>query len=195
MNVVNNEDCSIYWIYACPCIYTIIQEVIAADCEAINNPRCYYNVNKANGDLHERPDETTPYMEPTSTIFKSNPETVKSLDYYSVVYDDSCKLNEASCYMDPVSTIAKDHSKPSENNYEALPVLNMYEKPDYCTPHVSLYEIDTGSLFRNSMEYSTEEEALPNDEQIYKDPGYSKEGIYSWFEEKKFRKVKRSNIE
>ena len=151
-------------------------------------------MNKTNGDLNQRPNETTPYMEPTNTICKNYPETADSPDYYSVVYSDSSKLNDASCYIDPVSTIAKDHSKTSRNDCEALPMPSMYEKPDYWAPHASLYEIDTGSLFRNSMEYSTEEETLCNDEQIYEDPGYNKEGIYFWFKEKKFRKLKRNDI-
>jgi len=134
-------------------------------------------------------------MEPTNTICKNYPETADSPDYYSVVYSDNSKLYDASCYIDPVSTIAKDPSKTSSNDYEALPVPSTYEKPDYLAPRASLYEIDSGSLFRNSMEYSTEEETFPDDEQIYEDPGYSKEGIYSWFEEKKFRKINRNNIQ
>ena len=129
-------------------------------------------------------------MEPTNI---NHPETGDSSDYYSVVYNDS-KLNEATCYMDPVSTIAKDHSKPLRNDYETVPVLSIHETPDYWTPLAYQYEIDAGSVFRNSMEDSTEDETLPDDEQIYEDPGYSKEGIYSWFEEKKFRKIKRSDI-
>ena len=142
-----------------------------------------------NGDLNERPSETTPYMEPAGTTYKSPPD---SPDYYaSVYYHDSNKLSEATCYMDPTGNIVRDHRR---NDYEIVPVLSMYEKPDYWTPNAYEYEVDTGSIFRNSMEDSTMSETFPDNEQIYQDPGYNEEEIYSWFEKKKFRKIKRSDI-
>ena len=142
-------------------------------------------MDKINGDLNERPSETTPYMEPSSTIYRDNPD---SPDYYaSVCYDNG----EVTCYVDSTGSIVKDHRR---NDYEAVPVLSMYEEADDVTPYH--YEVDTGSIFRNSItEDSTMNEMLPDTEQIYQDPGYNKEEIYSWFEEKKFRKIKRSNIE
>ena len=37
-------------------------------------------------------------------------------------------------------------------------------------------------------------EELPDDEQIYEDPGHKEEKIYVWFEKKKFRKLENSSI-
>ena len=141
-------------------------------------------MEEISGDLNEGPSETTPYMEPSSTIYsRDDPD---SPDYYASVRHE---LGEATCYMDPTSSIVKDHRK---NDYEAVPVLSMYEEPEDLTPYE--YEVDTGSIFSNSMEDSTMIETLPDSEQIYQDPGYNKEEIYSWFEKKKFRKIKRSDI-
>ena len=36
--------------------------------------------------------------------------------------------------------------------------------------------------------------ALSSNEQIYQDPGHKKEIIYSWFEKKKFRKIRQEDI-
>ena len=143
-------------------------------------------MDKINGDLNGRPSETTPYMEPASIICPDSP------DYYSTVCYDSNKFSQTTCYMDSISTIVKDHPR---NDYEAIPVLSMYEKPDYWTAYQ--YEDDTeisNSIFRNSIADSTMSETLPDNEQIYQDPGYNEEEIYSWFEKKKFRKIKRSDI-
>ena len=109
---------------------------------------------------------------------------------------DSNKLSEAVPYMDPTNATMKNHSKISNNDYETLPVLNMYEKaPDNWISNVPYrYEIAAASAFRESIEGSMVDEALYDDEQIYEDPGYKKEEIYAWFEEKKFRKIRESDI-
>ena len=95
-------------------------------------------------------------------------------------------------YMDPTSTIVKNYAETSSFDYEALPELtSLYEKADYVLPDEPYhYEEATTATFTDTMVG----EALPDDEQIYEDPGYDKNEIYSWFEEKKFRKLERNDI-
>lgn len=94
-------------------------------------------------------------------------------------------------YMDPIITTVKSHSKHSNNDYEALPALHMYDKPDQLRADAPYqYEVAVPSVFRDSMM----DEVLPDDELIYEDPGHKKEEIYSWFEEKKFLNIRKSDI-
>ena len=94
--------------------------------------------------------------------------------------------------MDPTSTIVKNYAETSSFDYEALPELtSMYEKPDYVLPDEPYhYEEAITAAFTDTIVG----EALPDDEQIYEDPGYDKNEIYAWFEEKKLRKLERSDI-
>ena len=165
---------------------------MVADYEAIDDPSY---MDKVNVDINGKSAEAMPYMDPTSTVVESHPTPFVNHGYHSSVdktINDDNKSNEALPYMDPTNTIAKDYSNISGFDYEALPELtSMYEKPDYEIPDgPSQYEEATASVFRDSMVGKE----LPDDEQIYEDPGHNKEEIYSWFEEKKFRKLNRSNI-
>ena len=163
---------------------------MVADYEAIDNPSY---MDKVNVDINGKSSEAMPYMDPTSTIVKSHPTAFVNRSYSSVekMINDK-KSNEVLPYMAPTNTAAKDYPTISGFDYEALPELtSMYEKPDYEMPDgPSQYEEATASVFRDSMVGKE----LPDDEQIYEDPGHNKEEIYSWFEEKKFRKLNRSNI-
>ena len=152
-------------------------------------------MDKINVDLNDKSVEAMPYMDPTSTIVKSHPTAFENRSYYSSVdkiITDGSKPDEALPYMDLTNTIVKDYPKTSSFDYEALPELtSVYEKPDYEMPdEPSQYEEAAFSIFRES----TVGEELRDDEQIYEDPGHNKEEIYSWFEEKKFRKLDRSDI-
>ena len=164
---------------------------MVADYEAIDNPSY---MDKINVDINGKSAEAMPYMDPTSTIVKSHPTGFVSRSYSSVnkIINDDSKPNEALPYMDPTNTIAKNYPKTSGFDYEALPELtSMYEKPDYEIPDgPSQYEEAASSIFRDS----TVGEEFSDDEQIYEDPGHNKEEIYSWFEEKKFRKLDRNDI-
>ena len=164
---------------------------MVADYEAIDNPSY---MDKVNVDINGKSAEAMPYMDPTSTIVKSHPTGFVNHSYSSVdkIINNDNKPNEALPYMDPTNTIAKDYPKTSGFDCEALPELtSMYEKSDYEMPGgPSQYEEATTSIFRDSMVG----EELPDDEQIYEDPGHNKEEIYSWFEEKKFRKLDRGDI-
>ena len=94
-------------------------------------------------------------------------------------------------YMDPIIMTVKSHSKYSNNDYEALPALHMYDKPYQLRADAPYqYKVAAPSVFRDSMM----DEALPDDELIYEDPGHKKEKIYAWFEEKKFLNIRKSDI-
>ena len=92
--------------------------------------------------------------------------------------------------MDPISTIYKNHHKVSSDDYEALPSIHDYEMSDIADH----YEVATPSTLRDSIEHSAMEEVLPDNEQIYEDPGHKKEKIYEWFEKKKFRKFESDDV-
>ena len=47
------------------------------------------------------------------------------------------------------------------------------------------------TVYENSM---TENDVLSKNDQIYEDPGHKKEAIYSWFEKKKFRKIRKEDV-
>ena len=90
--------------------------------------------------------------------------------------------------MDPINTTIKDHSKALSDDNKASPSIN---RLDCQMPYAYQYEeTNNSSAFRKSVIG----EALPNDEQIYEDPGHKKEEIYSWFKKKKFQKLKISSI-
>ena len=146
-----------------------------------------------NGESNGKPTEASPYMDPVNTTTIDHFKMIDRPGYYSSLDNDSNKLSEAMPYMDPIRTIINNHPKASGDDYETLPVLSMYEKPDCMTPYQ--YEVATDTAaFRNSMEDNTLGETLLDNEQIYEDPGHNKEKIYSWFEEKKFRKIGGSDI-
>jgi len=91
------------------------------------------------------------------------------------------KPSEAIPYMDPTSNTVKDHPKASGDDYVDLPALNTYETLDYQmqvpdTPYQYELAADT-SVFKDSIKDSTVGEALPDNEQIYEDPGYKKENL------------------
>ena len=97
--------------------------------------------------------------------------------------------------MDPTNITVKAHPKSSSGDYMALPALNEYETP-FCqmSNTTYYYEIDVPSADGDNIEYSTVNEALPDNEQIYEDPGYKQEKIYAWFEKMKFRMLKRNDV-
>ena len=106
--------------------------------------------------------------------------------------DGTTGNNEPLPYLEP----AVEHQATGQNDdYEDLPLPEMYENPMYEAPGLP-YEYET-SATTAIYEESNEEpyvESLPNGEQVYEDPGYIAENIYAWFEEKKFRKLKKDEI-
>jgi len=85
----------------------------------------------------------------------------------------------------------KSYSRFSCNDYEAAPNLAIYE-----TSMQLYYNTTRTSTTYNesiSSEYSEITDAT-DEEEIYSDPGHSKEDIYACFEKKKFRMIKRNDI-
>ena len=82
----------------------------------------------------------------------------------------------------------KSHSRFTSNDYEAI--LNHAE---YQTA-IRFYSNTTkASTSFNDSEYSEITDAT-DEEEIYSDPGHSKEDIYACFEKKKFRMIKRNDV-
>ena len=101
-------------------------------------------------------------------------------------------------YSEPINstdTVKKSSKYKSTDDYESLPVLknlvHNYEIVE--APYQILQdpkEIPTPT-YENNLAVS---DRVSNNEQIYEDPGHKKEVIYSWFEKKKFRKIKKEDI-
>ena len=92
--------------------------------------------------------------------------------------------------MDPVQTI-KDQSKVTSSDYQEVPTHD-YSNPNY-EEHNVPYEYEISTL-RGLQEEEMYAEAVPEGEKIYEDPGHVEEHIYAWFEERKFRKLKKNDI-
>ena len=105
---------------------------------------------------------------------------------YSSVDDDISdnNINDRYPYSEPVDVIVKDHPKLASDDYQALPALETADIP--CQ-----YEAATTTMYQNSLDGSY---TLPDDEQVYEDPGHLEKNIYAWFEEKKFRMIRKNNI-
>ena len=109
--------------------------------------------------------------------------------------------SEVLPYLDPVQTIKGQlkitSSDYQSSDYQELPSLeaSTYSNPNYEKQAVP-YEYETSTLNFNSGLEDEEvyAEALPEGEKIYEDPGHVEEHIYAWFEERKFRKLKKDNI-
>ena len=123
--------------------------------------------------------------------------TIHALHYSFVdSFDNDGKSNEIIHYMDPTTTTQKAHLKTSQNDYMTLPLLNTIE-----TLHSQMsdtpcynYEIAVSSTSSDHTEYSTLSEILPDNEEMYEDPGYKEEKIYAWFEKRKFQKFETHAI-
>ena len=155
------------------------------DYETIDNAGYYSSVDNVSGDLNGKPTETVPDMKPASTTDKNHPKMTDNLHYYSST--DFTDSNRHCGATPDVNSIVKHHSKLSNNDYESPPAMNTYETPGYEMPDESCH-------IMNSTEDNVTGEALPEDEQIYEDPGHNEEKIYVWFEEKKFRRIRESDI-
>ncbi|XP_065891792.1 uncharacterized protein [Dysidea avara] len=140
------------------------------------------------------------------TIKDAAYEAIDNHNYYSSVdYTTSNGVGGNSevyiPYLDPVQTI-KGQPKVTSSDYQSsdyqkLPSLeaSTYSNPNYEKQAVP-YEYETSTLNFNSGLEDEEvyAEALPEGEKIYEDPGHIEEHIYAWFEERKFRKLKKDNI-
>ena len=69
----------------------------------------------------------------------------------------------------------------------------MSNQSHYSVPGISIYSIPEGDSNDKAENQVPSPYEIPN-EAIYEDPGVKKEKIYEWFDKKKFRKLKRTEI-
>ncbi|XP_065899877.1 uncharacterized protein [Dysidea avara] len=100
------------------------------------------------------------------------------------------KTSEPLPYMDPAKSLFKNRPKFASNIYHTLPDVDVYEKGQTPYQYVVAATLPTG----NDSDNRILSDGLPDDEKIYEDPGYLEEAIYTWFEQKKLRKIKNDNI-
>ena len=120
-----------------------------------------------------------------------NPNYYSSADQFLGAYDHT---TEPTPYLDPVKTIGRI----ANEDYEVPPKLDNYERPqlfDYAHYEVANYPAATGSIILQSGTLQLPvEETLPEDEQIYEDPGHIKEEIYELFKQRNICQLDRSSI-
>ena len=95
-------------------------------------------------------------------------------------------------YLEPVKISAVDRE-----DYEVIPNLELYEQPHsgifddarYAAVPIPSYETN----FVSSVTLRPGE-GLPEDEELYVDPGHVKEKIYEWFEQRKIRKLHKNDV-
>ena len=117
-------------------------------------------------------------------------------DYYSSADQFHCASGHAvepTPYLDPAKTI----SQLVEDDYEVPPrdqphLSALFDDTKYA---VTGYMLPTNNGAEcNAMESSALPAAIPEDEQIYEDPGYVKEGIYEKLKQKNIGKIDVNNI-
>ena len=83
-------------------------------------------------------------------------------------------------YLDPVATVKRD-------DYEVVPTLDSYKQPQShyeVSPYLSHdFNVGKGTLLAG--------ETLPEDEEVYVDPGHEKEEIYEWLEQRQIHRINR----
>ena len=90
-------------------------------------------------------------------------------------------------YLDPVATMKRD-------DYEVVPSLDNYEQPHINESH---YEVapflppDNDNDGNGALHVGG---TLPEDEEVYVDPGHEKEKIYEWLEQKRICKLNKMFI-
>ena len=115
-------------------------------------------------------------------------------NYHSSADQLHCTNGGPLAYLDPVQTIGR----VVNDDYEVIPMLDNYEQPhlfddvryevpDYPSP------ASTGNIILESNTLPAGE-ALPQDEEIYEDPGHIKEEIYEWFKQRNICKLDKSSV-
>jgi len=89
-------------------------------------------------------------------------------------------------YLEPVTTMKRD-------DYEVVPTLDNYERPHIDETHYEVspylshdHNVGKGTLLAG--------EILPEDEEVYVDPGHEKEEIYKWLEQRQIHKLDKKFI-
>ena len=92
--------------------------------------------------------------------------------------------------------IGKSHSRFESNDYEAI----LHHSEYASAVHVYSNTMKESTAYNDSLisEYSEVgnpvEATVDDEEEIYSDPGHSKEDIYACFEKKKFRMINRNDV-
>ena len=98
-------------------------------------------------------------------------------------------------YLDPVKLISLDYEVPPIlDNYEHPPPRDLfddvkYEVADCNCPLTN--NVDSDITQRSTLPAG---EALPEDEEIYVDPGHVKEEIYEWFKQRNICNLDKSSV-
>ena len=133
--------------------------------------------------------------------FKLQNTVYDNPNYYSSVDKLHCAnghTTEPLPYLDPLKTIGR----VTNEDYEVMPKLDNYEQPqlsgmfndlqyeavDYLLPTIdnNIYEMSSNTLPAG--------EELPEDEEIYEDPGHVKEEIYEWFKQRNICKLDKNSV-
>ena len=87
-------------------------------------------------------------------------------------------------------------SKTKSKDYESLPTLFVKQNlvQTYATIEAPYQMLEDPKEIPTAVYENTVSNALSSNDQIYEDPGHNKEVIYSWFEKKKFRKIRKEDI-
>ena len=108
-------------------------------------------------------------------------------------YEDDTGSNGVSSYS---ASTTKNHSRFAGNDYEA--VLHHSEYASAINVYSNTMREPTAyddSVLSEYSEVGNPDDATVNDEEeIYADPGHSKEDIYACFEKKRFRMIKRNDV-
>jgi len=121
------------------------------------------------------------YSQPIDAIVKDHPK-LSSNDYQS--FPEAVKSSSYS-YSEPIDAIIKDRPKLSINGYQSVPALGKRATPyQYEVANITVYQ-------NNNLDGG---DNLPDDEQIYVDPGHVEKNIHMWFEKKKFKIIKKCNV-
>ena len=116
-----------------------------------------------------------------------------SCNYYQNTnrsHDANGHMIEPMPYLDPVKIISGDYEVPPKlDNYEHPPPRGLFDDVKYevaDSPLPTSYTTQTDTLPVG--------EALPEDEQIYEDPGHIKEKIYELFKQINIRKLVKNSV-
>ena len=95
-------------------------------------------------------------------------------------------------YLDPMKTIGRIVN----DDYEVIPKLDNYEQPQPLEDvhyEVADYPLSTGSIILQGSTLPAGE-ALPEDEEIYEDPGHVKEEIYQWLKQRNIHNLDKNSV-
>lgn len=117
-------------------------------------------------------------------------------DYYSSAdqfHGTNGRTVEATPYLDPVKAI----SQLAEDDYEVPPhdqshLSDLFDDVKYVVTGYPLPTNNGGES--NAMESNVLPVGIPEDEQIYEDPGHKKEEIYEWFEQRNTYKIDKNSV-